>query len=53
MDVEKAYDKVCRGELWRPLQECRVDENLIKSMSNLYEGSRLPVRLGSRMGGIF
>ena len=39
MDLEKAYDKVCREELWRVLDECGVDGYLIRSMSSLCNGS--------------
>ena len=53
MDLEKAYDKVCREELWRVLHECGVDGYLIRSMSSLYNGSRACVRLGSRVGEYF
>ena len=53
MDLEKAYDKVCREELWRVLHECGVDGYLIGSMSSLYNGSRTCVRLGSRVGEHF
>ena len=53
MDLEKAYDKVCREELLRVLHECRVDGYLIRSMSSLYEGSRACLRLGSSLGETF
>ena len=45
VDLEKAYDKVCREELWRVLHEC--------GMSSLYDGSRGCVRLGSRVEEYF
>ena len=53
MDLEKAYDKVCREALWRMLHECGVDGYLIRSMSSLYNISRACVRLGSRVGEYF
>ena len=54
MDPKKAYDKVCREALWRVLRECGVDGYLIRSMrSNLYNGSRACVRLGSRVEEYF
>ena len=49
IDLEKAYDKVCREVLWRVLHECGIDEYLIVSMSSLYNGSRACERLGSRV----
>ena len=36
MDLEKAYDKVCREALWRVLHEFGVDGYLINSMSRVY-----------------
>ena len=53
MNLEKAYDKVCREALWRVLRECGVDGYLIRSMSSLYNGSRAYVRSGSRVGEYF
>ena len=51
MDLEKAYDKVCREELWRVLHECGVNGHLIRS--SLYNGSRKCVRLGNRLAEYF
>ena len=53
MDLEKAYDKVCREALWMVLHECGVDEYLIRSMSSLYTGTRACIRLDSRVGEYF
>ena len=50
MDLEKAYDKVCRQALWRMMHECEVDGYLIRSMSSFYNGSRACVRFGSTVG---
>ena len=52
IDLEKAYDKVCREELWRVLHECGV-QYLIRGMSRLYNGSRACVKLSSRVGEYF
>ena len=49
MDLEKAYDKVCRQALLSVLYECGVDGYLIRSMSSLFNGIRTCVRLGSRV----
>ena len=46
MDLEKFT-------LWRVLHECGVDGYLIRSMSSLYNESRVCVRLGSRVGEYF
>ena len=39
MDLEKAYDRVCREELWRVLDECGVKEYLVIGMKSPYERS--------------
>ena len=39
MDLEKAYDRVCREELWRVLDECGVKEYLVMGMKSPYERS--------------
>ena len=53
MDLEKGYDKVCREALWRMLHECGANVYLIRSMSSLYNGSRVCVRFDSRMWEYF
>ena len=53
MDLENAYDKICREALRRVLHEFGADVHLIRSMSSLYNGSRACGRLGSRVGGYF
>ena len=53
IDLEKVYDKVCRGELWRVRRECGVDGYLTRSMNSLYDGSRAYVRLGCSVGKYF
>ena len=53
MNLEKAYDNLCREALWRVVHECEVDVYLIKSMSNLYNESRACVGLGSRVEAYF
>ena len=53
MDLEKAYDKMCREALCSVLHECRVDEYLIWSMSSLYNWSKEDTRLSSRVREYF
>ena len=53
MDLDKAYDKVCKEALWRVLHKCGVDGYLIRSMSSLYKGGRAFMRLGNRVGEYF
>ena len=48
LDFQKAYDKICREELWRAMHECEVYGYLIRSMSSLYDESRAYIRLSSR-----
>ena len=47
IDLEKAYNEACRVAEWRVLLECRVNGQLTRSMSRLYDGSTACVRFGS------
>ena len=53
MDLEKAYDKVCRKALQKVLNECGGNGYLLSRMNSLYNRSRACVRLGSRVGEYF
>ena len=53
IDLENAYDTVCREALWRVLHECLVDGFLMRTMSSLYNRNRACERLGSRVGEYF
>ena len=53
MDLKEAYDIVCREAPWRVLHGCGVDGYLIRSMSSLYNGSRVCARVGSRVEEYF
>jgi exonuclease III len=46
VDLEKAYDRVPRGMLWRVLQEYGVDGQLLKAITSLYDDCRSCVRVG-------
>ena len=52
MDLEKAFDRVCREEMGSMLHECGVD-GYIRNISSSYDGSSVCVRLGSRGGEYF
>ncbi|XP_013781358.1 uncharacterized protein LOC106465670 [Limulus polyphemus] len=44
IDLEKAYDRVPREEVWRCLREKRVSEKYVKLVKDMYEGARTQVR---------
>ena len=44
IDLEKAYDRVPRMEVWNCLREKEVDEKVIRLTRDMYEGSRTRVR---------
>ena len=44
IDLEKAYDRVPRMEVWNCLREKEVDEEVIRLTRDMYEGSRTRVR---------
>ena len=44
IDLEKAYDRVQRMEVWNCLREKEVDEDVIRLIQDMYEGSRSRIR---------
>ena len=44
VDLEKAYDKVPREELWYCMRKSRVAEKYVKVVQDMYEGSVTTVR---------
>ena len=53
VDLEKAYDKICREKLWCVLGEYGVKENLMKAIRSLYAGSQACVTVGGRLSEWF
>jgi len=45
IDLEKAYDNVCREKLWRVLFDYGVRGRLLRSVKALYEGGRARVKV--------
>ena len=45
IDLEKAYDNVCREKLWRILFEYGIRGRLLRSIKALYEGGRARVKV--------
>lgn len=48
VDLEKAYDRVMRDELWTILSACEVDDCLIRALRSLYKDSIACVRINGR-----
>ena len=44
VDLEKAYDKVSREELWYCMRKSQVAEKYVKVVQDMYEGSLITVR---------
>ena len=40
MDLEKAYDRVPRDELWEYMHQAGVPECYVESIQDMYEGAR-------------
>ena len=45
IDLEKAYDKVCRENLWRMLVRYKVDGQLLRAIRSIYRESQAFVRV--------
>ena len=44
IDLEKAYDRVPRQELWRCMREKSVPEKYVRIVQDMYEGARTQIR---------
>ena len=44
IDLEKAYDRVPRQEVWRCLREQGVPEKYVRFVKNMYEDARTQVK---------
>ncbi|KAK3894199.1 hypothetical protein Pcinc_002033 [Petrolisthes cinctipes] len=44
IDLEKAYDRIPRGEVWRCLRERGASEKYVRLVMDMYEGVRTQVR---------
>ena len=51
VDLEKAYDKVCREKLWHVVGEYGVKGKLIKAVRSSYAGNQACVRVGRKLSG--
>ena len=45
VDLEKAYDKVCRKELWEALKRYGVVSDLLRAIRAVYQASEACVRV--------
>ena len=53
VDLEKAYDNVNRGKLWKALEEYGVEGKLLRAIQALYEGSKAYVKVGQSKREMF
>ena len=44
IDLEKAYDRVPRQEVWASMRRKRASEKYVRVIQDIYEGSRTRVR---------
>ena len=53
IDLQKAYDKVCRENLWRMLVRYKVDGQLLRAIRSLYRESQACVRVNGKLSRWF
>ena len=53
MDIEKAYDRVPREEIWRCTRERNVPEKYVKLIQDMYRGCQTKVRSAAGESGSF
>ena len=53
VDLEKAYDNVNRGKLWKALEGYGVQGELLRAIQALYEGVKACVKVGQRETEMF
>ena len=53
IDIEKAYDRVPREEIWRCMRECNVPEKYVKLIQDMYRGCQTKVRSAAGESGSF
>ena len=53
VDLEKAYDKVCREELWEALRRYGVSGGLLRVIKSMYQASEACVRVDGEMSEWF
>ena len=53
IDLEKAYDSVCRDRLWQVLEHYGIRGGLMRAIQSMYLGSRACVRTSGKMLGWF
>ena len=53
VDLEKAYDKVCREELWEALRSYGVSGGLLRVIKSMYQASEASVRVDGEVSEWF
>ena len=53
VDLEKVYDNVNRGKLWKALEEYGVQGKLLRAIQALYEGGKACVKVGQSKTEMF
>ena len=53
IDIEKAYDRVPREEIWRCMRERNVPEKYVKLIQDMYRGCQTKVRRAAGESGSF
>ena len=52
-DMKAAFDKLKREEIWRKMEEMKIEEGLIERIKEIYEDTRCEIEIGRKVVGAF
>ena len=52
-DMKTAFDKLKREEIWRKMEEMKIEEGLRERIKEIYEDTRCEIEIGKKVIGAF
>ena len=52
-DITAAFDKLKREEIWRKMEEMKIEEGLRERIKEIYEGTRCEIEIAKKVIGAF